>query len=133
MKVKGLDGREHSWNIAKHIVPNNATRPRSDLHLEARKLLKGLYPSYTILEELFLPGSNGLYLDFFVSQLSLAIEVHGRQHYEFIQHFHGDKISFIKAQKRDRDKKQWLDLNNITLIELRYDEQDKWLAQLRDG
>lgn len=130
MKIKGLDGREYSWNISKHSVANNNTRPRSELHLQARKLLKEIFPSYSILEELYLPGSSGLYLDFFVSQLSLAVEVHGRQHFEFVQHFHGDKLSFLKSKKRDNDKKQWLLNNNISLLELRYDETEKWRGQI---
>lgn len=130
MKVKGLDGREYSWNISKHSVAPNSTRSRSELHLEARKLLKVAYPSYSILEELYLPGSNGLYLDFFVSQLSLAVEVHGRQHFEFVQHFHGNKLAFLNAKKRDNTKKQWLLMNNISLLELRYDEVEKWDEQI---
>ena len=58
--------------------------------------------------------------------ISLAIEVHGRQHYEFVPFFHKTKSDFLLARKRDRDKAEWCNLNNVTLVVLPHDEEDKW-------
>ena len=70
-------------------VAANDTRKRSKYHVRARNLLKEMYHSYRILEEVKLPGSTlshrkgVLFLDFLIPQISLAVEVHGQQHYEY--------------------------------------------------
>ena len=57
----------------------------------------------------------------------LAVEVHGRQHYEFVPYFHKSKAGFIKSLARDEDKKDWCEVNNIKLIVLSYlDTDDDW-------
>ena len=76
-------------------------------------------------EEVSLPGC-GLYLDIFMPSISLAIEVHGRQHYEFVPFFHKTKMDFLLARKRDRDKIEWCELNDIVLVSLPYNEEDRW-------
>jgi hypothetical protein len=30
------------------------------------------------------------------------------------------------SRKRDKDKREWCELNEITLVELPYDEEEKW-------
>ena len=108
-------------------------RPRSKLHILARKILKEQFPYDTILEEVPLPGSHKpsrkstLYVDFFIPSYSLAVEVHGRQHFEFVAHFHGNKQGFRKSKARDRDKSNWLKNNDIDLIVLSYSgTEDEW-------
>lgn len=116
MKIIGLDGKEHSWIPSNNIVN---TKNRSGLHLNAKKLLKEKYPNDRILEEIVLPGTNTnnrksvLKADFFIPVRSLLIEVHGEQHTEFNNFFFKNKMEFYKAQARDRDKKQWCELNEI--------------------
>ena len=89
----GFDGVERHWKLNKCTVLGDDTRPRSNLHLTARKLLKELFPYDTILEEVPLPGSNKpsrpskLFADFFVPAYNLIVEVHGRQHFEFVSFF----------------------------------------------
>ena len=40
-------------------------------------------------------------------------------------------MSFLKAQKKDREKVEWCELNNIKLIELPYNEStDEWTKRL---
>jgi very-short-patch-repair endonuclease len=96
-------------------------------------LLKEIYHSYRILEEVKLPGSTAshrrsvLYLDFFIPNLRLGIEVHGQQHYEYSPFFHKNKAAFLKAQSRDEDKLKWCELNDIELVVLKYsDNEDDW-------
>ena len=133
LKAVGFDGRERNWNLSKCVVSGDQKRPRSKLHILARKILKEQFPYDTILEEVPLVGSHKpsrkstLYVDFFVPSHSLAIEVHGRQHFEFVAHFHGDRKGFRKSKARDRDKANWLENNNIDLIILSYSgTEDEW-------
>ena len=72
-----------------------------------------------------------LYLDFFIPNLMLAVEVHGRQHYEYVPFFHKTKAGYLKARARDEDKKEWCELNNINLIALNYlEDENSWRKSL---
>ena len=138
MKIKGLNGREYNLNLSKYYVKANDKRKRSKHHVRARKLIREVYHSYRILEEVKLPGSTSankksvLYLDFFIPNIRKAFEVHGRQHYEHIPFFHKTKADFILAKARDEDKIEWCELNNIELIELKYSgSDDEWRKSIK--
>ena len=133
MKAIGFSGREYNWNLNKYDVYGNDKRKRSKYHLRARKLLKEIYHSYRILEEVKLPGStlsyrrSVLYLDFFVPVIRVGIEVHGKQHYEYTPFFHKNLAGYLLSINRDEDKADWCELNNIKLIVLKYsDGDDDW-------
>ncbi len=133
LKAIGFDGRERPWKLSKCIVSGDQKRPRSKLHILARKLLREQFLYDTILEEVPLPGSHKpsrkstLYVDFLIPSHSLAVEVHGRQHFEFVVHFHGNRQGFQKSKARDRDKANWFINNNIELIILSYSgTEDEW-------
>ncbi len=133
LRAVGFDGVERHWKLNKCTVLGDDTRPRSNLHLTARKLLKELFPYDTILEEVPLPGSNKpsrpskLFADFFVPAYNLVVEVHGRQHFEFVSFFHKSKAEFLKSRVRDKDKKRWCEINSIIFVELKYSEdKDEW-------
>lgn len=131
MKVVDLNGREHGWNLNGLRPKNNDIRPRSQHHLRARNLLKSLFPTDQILEEVPLPGTR-LRADFYLPMRKLAIEVHGEQHYKFIQYFHGSKKGFLRAKKNDQDKILWFQNNNIQVVELPYTETDnEWRRRIQ--
>ena len=137
MRAVGFDGRERRWNLSKGVVSGDDARPRSSLHVLARKVLRKQFPYDTILEEVPLPGSHKpsrkstLFVDFLIPSASLAVEVHGRQHFEFVAHFHGDKRGFRKSKAIDKDKVNWLELNSITLVTLNYLEtEDEWKERI---
>lgn len=134
MKIIGLDQQEYSWIPSNNIVD---TEKRSGLHNKAKELLKERYPNDRILEELVLPGTktatrkSTLKADFFIPVRKLIIEVHGEQHTEFNNFFFKSKMDFYKAQARDRDKKQWCEINNFELIELFHNESiEEWRSKI---
>lgn len=118
----GLDGKEHKLILQS---TKRKSRAKSAPHQKALSLLLEILPGVVIFEEVTLPGC-GLYLDIFLPSISLAVEVHGRQHYEFVPFFHKTKADFLLARKRDRDKLEWCNLNDVTLVALPHDEEDKW-------
>ena len=69
--------------------------------------------------------------DFYIPQYNLAIEYNGRQHYEPVDFFGGES-QFNKQVKRDCRKKELSIQNNITLIEIKYDQEDNDLAKLQN-
>ena len=133
MRVTGLNGRRYNLNLSKYGVYKNDSRKRSKHHIRARKLIAEVYHSYRILEEVKMPGSTAahrksvLYLDFFIPNIKVAFEVHGRQHYEHVPFFHKTKAEFLRAKARDEDKIDWCELNKIKLITLKYSgTDDEW-------
>jgi hypothetical protein len=122
MKVLGLDGKTYSWNLAQYTSNN---RNVSSLHSKARALLQQMYPMDAILEEVALPGTR-LFADFYINRIKMIVEVHGEQHYKYNAHFFNSQKDFLQAKKRDQDKKNWAKLNGISLVELPFNEQNKW-------
>jgi hypothetical protein len=130
VKVEDSNGRKYNWPPSGHQVDLDDKRPRSQYHLRARDLLRKLFPTQRLLEEVPLPGMK-LTIDFFLPIENLVIEVQGEQHTEFIPHFHGTRANFRKAQVNDHRKVEWCNLNNIDIIQLPYTESDdEWEARI---
>lgn len=130
MKVTGLDRKVRTWKWKGCIVREDKIK-RSSFHLAARALLKEMFPMEIILEEVPLPGTTGLSADFFVPTKMIMVETHGRQHYEFIPHFHTNWQGFLKAKQRDRDKQKWCEINKIKYVELPYNEdKQSWTNRI---
>ena len=125
MNIVGLDGKLYNWNPS---ASQSESRKRSSLHTKAKILLSEVFVHDRILEEVSLPGSKSMYrksvlrADFFIPNRSTLVEVHGEQHHKFNKFFFSNKMAFYKAQARDRDKKEWCDVNSIKLIEFNYNE-----------
>lgn len=135
MKCIGFDNRSHNINVTDYIVYGDDARAKSQLHLRARAILKVTFPCDMILEEVKLPGSkrNGdrLFADFLLPGQSLMVEVHGEQHYEYNKFFHKNRFDFINSKKRDQDKRDWCELNQIVLVELPFGETDEqWTSRI---
>ena len=137
MKVVGLNNKEYNLNLKNYIVMKDDQTKKSSLHMKARELISELFCGYTILEEVKLPGSRDpskksvLFLDFFIPNAMLGIEVNGKQHYEYVPYFHKSKAGFLSYLHKDSVKKDWCDLNNIDLIVLKYsDPIEVWRDQI---
>jgi len=125
MKVKGLNGREYTLDLKKY---SKQRAKCSFYHKIARGLLSEMFSGYSVYEEVKLPGSvkpskkSVLYLDFYIPNAIMAVEVHGQQHFKYVPYFHKSKAGFAMAKKRDLDKKEWCRVNGIDLVELRWDD-----------
>lgn len=58
---------------------------------------------------------------FFIPHLNICIEFQGIQHYDAYHHMGGES-AFKKLQINDQIKRNFCNLNNITLLEIKYDE-----------
>jgi hypothetical protein len=132
MIVRDLDGEESFLKLIGHTTNPGDSRPRSEYHLNARTLLHEVFPTCLILEEIGFNIRKGdtLYLDFYIPLLKLAVEVHGEQHYKYVPFYHHTLQGFFKHQKRDRDKREWCELNKIRLVEFKFNEPGEWKKQL---
>ena len=134
-KVTDLENIISSWKISGHIPKNNDERARSKYHLKARKLLKQKFPTCQILEEVPVKVRRGqvLYLDFYIPLHDLCVEVHGEQHYKFVMFYHKTMLGFAQARKRDMEKIEWCQLNDITIVELPFNEsEDEWKNRIEN-
>lgn len=137
MKFKGFDGREYSFELK--YSNRRRTGPCSKYHKRARELLSEIFPASVIIEELSLKGSktannNTLAADFFIPSRNLIIEVHGPQHYDFIRHFHKSKYEFFKGCARDKTKIAWCELNDISIVVLKYSDTDEeWRKAIEES
>ena len=62
----------------------------------------------------------------------MVVEVHGEQHFKFNKFHYKDKLSFFRAQARDRDKLEWCEINDITVVTLNYNEtQEQWIEKFK--
>lgn len=127
MNVKDLDGNSSSWHLTGNIMKGSIEH-KSTYHLNARQILKIIYPTMQILEEvpISIRKSEILYLDFYIPLIRVCVEVHGEQHYSFVPYYHTNKLAFLKAQKRDKDKKEWCVINGVRYIELPFHKQSEW-------
>lgn len=103
---------------------------KSALHKKVAGLLQELYPQYTVNEEVPVRVDRGgrfatLFIDLHVKELGLCVECHGRQHFEFVPHFHGTRNGFVDAVARDRDKAQLIQDSGMSYLVIRYDEEAK--------
>lgn len=65
-------------------------------------------------------GNFNLELDCYNSELGLAIEYNGAQHYKYIPYFHRNKEHFMNQKYRDDMKRRICKQHRIVLIEVPY-------------
>lgn len=85
-----------------------------------RKISDAL-PNYSIISQYSPKWLGRQRFDIFIKELNIAVEYNGRQHYEPID-FYGGIEGFEYTLKRDKEKRIKCKLNNVVLIEIKYDE-----------
>lgn len=93
----------------------------------AQNFLEKLFPSKPIKQVFreFYVKYKGykLFFDFYIKSVDVFVEVQGRQHTEFVKHFHGDRKAFLQQRERDNLKRMWVEENGHHLIRL-YDTEE---------
>lgn len=92
--------------------------------IDLGQVLAAEFPHYKIIPQYAIKIKNHtLFIDYYIPQLRLAIEYDGRQHQEFVQHYHHDQIGFKDSQYRDSLKNTWCTENNVWLIRVSHREE----------
>jgi len=107
----------------------------SSLHRRVHAILKELYPNFTLTEEAPVKVNVGgrittVFVDIKVAELGLAIECQGKQHDEFVPHFHGTRLDFARARERDRAKAQAILESGLSYLAISF-RHEKSLTQRR--
>jgi len=88
-------------------------------------LIKELFPYNVIVKEHYVKyKGTRLFFDFLIKDLGVYIEVHGKQHFEYVHHFHGEKEKFVSQKKRDNLKIQYVQSNSKCCLVRFYDGED---------
>jgi len=80
------------------VARRNVSKPQSLL----AEIIAELFPTYKLSEEFHI--GDRLRLDIFIKDIGLACEYMGRQHREYVPHFHRTIEEFRNAVQRDKDK-----------------------------
>lgn len=117
MKFKTLTGAQRRvQNIRKYLI-DWEQESKSAFQFRAKKFLKKYWSKHVVFEELPVAGTK-LSLDFYNANEKIAVEVQGAQHTKFVEFFHKTKADYINQLRRDKQKKDFCELNNITLVEI---------------
>lgn len=103
--------------------------------IKVQSILNKLFPANPhrrVFEEQYvLYKGQRLFFDFFIKELGVFIEVQGRQHVQFVKHFHGDAENFKQQKIRDNLKIEYVQTNDLCLVRL-YDTEDITESMLVD-
>ena len=94
------------------------TKNRLMMIPQCNELQENIRPDWLIS-----PNGERLELDFFIPSLNLALEVQGKQHFEFVEFFHRDNHGYNAQIYRDKTKKAICEKAGIKLLEV-YQEDD---------
>lgn len=108
MVVKVLDDRYHIG-----LAPSRG-------HYILGEILRTIYPNYHVIGE---EPIEGLRIDWYMPQLKLAFEFHGKQHEVFNDFHYKNKFEFWRAQERDYEKSELCELEGIGLVRFYYNEK----------
>ena len=102
----------------------------SKYHIKVGEYLRQIFPFYTIKEEvsMYVNGvtkdvrAKQLHVDWFVRELSIAVEVDGEHHFESIDYGDGmGEVNFERRQYLDRLKDRIAEDNGWIMVRIPYD------------
>jgi len=118
MKFKTLTGSTRGVPNMKKKLVSWEKNSRSKFQYRVKRFLEKYWKNHIVFEEFPIVGTK-MSLDFYNANKKIAVEVQGRQHTNYVPHFHGNhKINYINQLKRDQDKSRFCEINDITLIEI---------------
>jgi len=100
----------------------------SGMHRKVRDILRDIFPGFTVGEEVSMDAvvdgrPTKLFVDLVVKEMRVAVECHGRQHYQYTPHFHHTMDGFRAHQRRDQAKADAIRRAGYSLVVIRYDEE----------
>jgi len=119
-----LSGRSQNKNVKSKRIDWDL-HSRSKIQKAVKDILFEIWEDHIVYEEFPVYGTR-YSLDFFNATRNIAIEVQGSQHTKYNPFFHGgNPLNFGSQLKRDDQKREFCELNDITLIEIFEEDRDK--------
>ena len=125
MRLRNIRGKLVNRAVEKKRIKWEK-KSRSILQTKVKEILAELWAHDIVYEEFPVFGTK-LSVDFYNASKGIVIEVQGRQHTKFVKHFHNDSIwNFEDQLRRDRSKRRFCEINDITLIEILEEDKKKF-------
>ena len=123
LKFQTLYGAERRVKNLKKYLINWDGKSKSKFQKEIKKFLKRYWRHHVVFEEFPVVGTR-LTLDFYNANKKIAVEAQGEQHIRFVEFFHGNyRNNYLDQLKRDQQKMQFCEINNIKLAEIYYNDK----------
>jgi len=117
MRLFTITGKLLNKNVSKFLIDWDK-KSRSNIQFEVKQFLKPFWKTHICYEEFPVFGTR-MKVDFINFTKKIAIEVNGDQHNSFNKFFHNNsRLNYLNSIKRDYKKSEWLEKNQIQLIEL---------------
>lgn len=110
-KTSALEDGSFVFTMSTSKLQRDVSRLLS-IHLGGYNIRENIRPDWLMFE------GERIELDFYIADLSLAIEVQGEQHYHFVPVFHRSQDGFKRMLARDEQKKRTCDELGIKLYEV---------------
>ena len=99
----------------------------SNMATKVQSILLELFPSKPfprVISEYYVKFKNTrLFFDFYLKELEVLIEIQGKQHTQFVKHFHEDMQAFYRQKSRDNLKIEYAEKHGKCLVRI-YDTED---------
>lgn len=122
MKFKTLTGSEKRVSKPRKYLVDWECKSKSKIQFEAKQFLRKYWKDHVVFEEFPIAGTR-LSFDFYNANKKVAVEVQGAQHTKYVPFFHGRKSQFVSQLRRDQQKIDFCELNNIKLVEVFHDDK----------
>ena len=122
MLFKTLTGSQKRVVRAKKYLIKWDKKSKSNIQFAAKQFLKGYWKSHVVFEEFPVAGTR-LKFDFYNANKNIVIEINGQQHVKFVPFFHKRRSNFVSQIRRDQQKIDFCELNDIKFIEI-YSEKE---------
>lgn len=103
----------------------------SHLQRDIFALCQDIYPKYDIVYE-YPIGDLGQRIDIFIPHLGIALEIDGKQHFEFTRFFHKDETSWYSSIRLDEQKEKYLEEKGVKLVRIPFDTKIKTSSELKE-
>jgi len=121
VRLFNIRGKLQSKLVGKYLIKWSA-KSRSKIQFKVKQFLKLYWENHVVYEEFPVYGSR-MKVDILNATKKIAVEVNGRQHSNFNAFFHNNsRAKYLASIKRDVEKREWLEKNGFSLIEIEEDE-----------
>lgn len=122
MELLSLSGKKKRYkNLRKYMIEWSGGT-RSKFQSKVKSFLEPYWKHHVVFEEFPIIGTR-MTLDLYNANKKVAIEVQGRQHQQFVKHFHGDLLNYGHQLRRDGEKERFCEMNKIILVPIFSEEE----------
>lgn len=117
VRLYNIRGKLQSRIVTRFLI-NWEKKSRSKIQFKVKQFLKAYWENHVVYEEFPVYGTR-MKVDILNATKKIAVEVNGRQHSNFNAFFHNNsRAKYLASIKRDVQKREWLEKNGFTLIEI---------------